>query len=132
MKFLAMILLVSSLTAQAQSLRPLKDVMSDMGASLKIVTLGLQAGPITPKMVTESDNIVKFIVESEAIAPDTVLALPNIEQAPAFAKYVQELKDLEAVANDFNAAVKAGNADTAKNLLLQMGNIKKQGHKDFK
>ncbi len=127
-----MILLISSLTAQAQSLRPLKDVMSDLGASFKVVTLGLQAGSITPKMVTESDGIVKFIVESETITPDTVLALPNIEQAPALAKYVQELKDLEVVANDFNAAIKAGNLDSAKNLLLQMGNLKKQGHKDFK
>lgn len=132
MKFLAMLLLVSSLSVEAQSLRSLKDVMSDLGSSFKTVTLGLQAGSITPKMVTESGNMIKFIVEAETITPDTILSLPNVDQAAAKAKYDQEMKTLEKTANDFNDAIKTGNVDLAKQILLQLGSIKKQGHQDFK
>lgn len=132
MKFSAMILLLLSLSVEAQSLRPLKDVMTNLGNSLKVVTLAVQAGTITPTIIQEADNVVKYTIESEAITPDTVLSLPRIDQEAAQAKYNQEMKELEKMAVDLSNAIKIGNLNSAKQVLLLMGANKKQGHKDFK
>jgi hypothetical protein len=83
MKFITLLILVLSFSVQAQSLRSLGDVMSDLGNSFKVVTLGLRAGVITPTMFNEAVNIQKYIIESEGIIPNSILSLPNIEQAAA-------------------------------------------------
>jgi hypothetical protein len=132
MKLLAAILLVSSISIQAQNLRSLKDVMSDMGAIFKTLTIAITAGTINPKIIEESAKLVTLVKESEAITPDTILSLPNVDQAAAKAKYDQELKDLENNATALNVALASNNIDQAKVLLTKLTDGKKQGHKDFK
>ena len=43
-KILAMLLVVGSLSASAQNLRPLKDIMEDMGTSFKTIGASLMIG----------------------------------------------------------------------------------------
>lgn len=131
MKFLTIALLLS-FSVSAQELRSLKSVMSDMGSNLKAITIQIQAGSITPKMISSAEALLALTKESETFTPDTVLSLPNVEQDAAKAKYIQELKDLEATEQEFIDALKAGNLDLAKTAFAKIGAIKKQGHQDYK
>ncbi|MBP9682208.1 MAG: hypothetical protein KBD76_12445 [Bacteriovorax sp.] len=132
MKFIAFILLLSVASVQAQENRSLKDVMSDLGNSFKAVTLNLQAGIINSNTITEAENVVKYTIESEGIIPESILSLPINEQVNAKDKYDQEMKELVGATNELNNAIKANNLILAKQCLLQIGALKKQGHKDFK
>ena len=131
MKFLTVLSLFIALNTFADSPRALKDVMKDMGTDFKAITVGLQAGKITPDMVTASTKLSALITEATAITPDSVLALPNIEQDAAKAKYVQEMKSLEEQSLKMTDALNANDLATAKQLLLVLGTDKKSGHNDF-
>ena len=132
MKTLITLIVLMSLSTQAQSLRSLKGIMSDMGSTLKSITMAIQSGNISPKTVADAETFVKQIIEAEAITPDTVLSLPRVDQDAAKAKYDQEMKAMEKNATDLANALKVGNVDQAKQILVQLGADKKQGHKDFK
>jgi len=131
-KILAMLLVIGSLSASAQNLRPLKDRMEDMGTSFKTIGASLMIGSINAKVVTESDKLINLTRESAQITPDTILSLPRVEQARAKATYDKEMKELEAALIELNTAVKSNNLDAAKKALAKVNDIKKQGHKDFK
>lgn len=132
MKFMAFIFLFSLATAQAQLNRSLKDVMSDLGNSFKAVSLNLQAGIINSNTIIEADNVVKYTIESEVIIPESILSLPNSEQTNAKDRYDQQMRELTQATVELNNAIKTNNLNLAKQCLLKIGALKKQGHKDFK
>jgi hypothetical protein len=131
MKFLAALFLILSFSVGAQSLRSLADAMSDLETSYKEVSVGLQTGSITPQLITSSENVVKFVIESKSIIPNSVLSLPNIEQDAAKVKYASEMKSLEDSTTALREALKAGNLILAKQIFTKLPVLKKQGHKDF-
>lgn len=132
MKKLAALFLVFAISAYAQNVRSLKDVMEDMGAAYKAVTLNVTLGNLGPKTQSESDTIVKTIRESMNIIPDTILSLPNIEQDAAKKSYINHLKEAESLAIELNNAIKSQDSAKAKDLVQKLNASKKSGHKEFK
>jgi dGTP triphosphohydrolase len=132
MKRIVSLLLLLSLSANAQALRSLKDVMKEMGDSFKNINTTVAATGIDDKVATESANILKLIKESQTFSPTTVTNLPNVDREKAQAKYIAELNDLTVTAQKLDDAIKAKNVDLTKQILLTLTDMKKQGHKDFK
>lgn len=132
MKKFVVLFLLLVMSIHAQNLRSLKDVMEEMGAAYKSVTLSVTLGNLGPKTQSESDTIVKTIRESMNIIPDTILSLPNIEQDAAKKSYINHLKEAEGLAIELNNAIKSQDSVKAKDLVQKLNVSKKSGHKEFK
>jgi hypothetical protein len=123
------IVIFAGALAQANGL---EDAMKGMAASLKAI--GKQINDTTKNADSKvvADQFVQFATEAKKFIPSTITSLPAADQPPLIADYQKRLDDVVILGNQLSDAFKLNDNVQAKQILGELGTVKKDGHDKYK
>lgn len=121
-----------SLSAYAEDARSLESVMSDMGQSFGRIARPIQQGTAGAAEARVAGQLRSLVVEASGILPPSVLSLPVSQQRPRADLYHSLMNKLLDAVTELEAGLIAGDIQRAKAALQLVGQIRGQGHAEFK
>jgi hypothetical protein len=136
--FASLIVTAVSMPLIASAHGPLRDSMTDMYASMKVLTNALIKGqPATDEeLKTASNDLLKATVTSSKLLPKELLGAdgkPTPKKKAEIAIYKDLMTKLLAALTELDQEIKAGKKDSAKAILQgKVAPLQKKGHELFK
>jgi soluble cytochrome b562 len=127
---LVLIAVAVSLHAQADS--ALENQMKILARGNRQLSQQVSDPAQQQSTITLIESLKKAALDSKALEPRKTADIPEANRAQFLADFRTELDELKDSFDQIEEAVKAGQYDKAKTLLVTVNSIKKEGHGKFK